>query len=179
MRCLEVTNMNNFGVNGVLDDCEVELASIKSLLVGLGEAANPSPYVKKYAVIRATGSIEIAFKQIIADKVDEDSHIQVKNFIKRKIRDSSCNPKLPMIESMLSEFDSRWKEKFDELLSLEDKPKLKGALTELVNARNEFAHGGNPNLNIDKTIEYFKSARRVLEILDSVVNYEFEVDDEL
>ncbi|GBC60964.1 hypothetical protein DENIS_1924 [Desulfonema ishimotonii] len=140
----------------------------------MGEAAKPTPYVKKYAVIRATGSVEIGFKQIIADKVDENSHVQVKNFIRRKIRDSSHNPKLGMIESMLAQFDSRWREKFDELLALEDKPSLKGSLTELVNARNEFAHGGDPIFDIEQTIKCFNDGRKVLEILDSVVNYEFD-----
>lgn len=166
--------MINAEVRDILEDCSAELENIKALLTGLGDGALPSPYIKKYAVIRATGSIEVSFKKIIADKVDEDSHVQVKNFIKRKIRDSSCNPKLSMIESMLSEFDFRWREKFDELAALEDKPALKGALTELVNARNEFAHGGDPDISIDNTIQYFSQGKMVMSILDDVVNYDFE-----
>ncbi|MEO3877907.1 HEPN domain-containing protein [Rheinheimera fenheensis] len=166
--------MNNAEVLAIINDCSQELESIKALLIGLGDGARPSPYIKKYAVIRATGSIEVGFKQIIADKVDEGSHIQVKNFIKRKIRESSCNPKLSMIENMLSEFDSRWREKFDELLALEDRPALKGSLTELVNARNEFAHGGDPDIDIDHTISCFEDGKKVLSILDDVVNYDFD-----
>ena len=166
--------MNNAEVLAIINDCSQELESIKALLIGLGDEARPSPYIKKYAVIRATGSIEVGFKQIIADKVDEGSHVQVKNFIKRKIRESSCNPKLSMIENMLSEFDSRWREKFDELLALEDRPALKGSLTELVNARNEFAHGGDPDIDIDHTISCFKDGKKVLSILDDVVNYDFD-----
>ena len=166
--------MNNAEVLQIVSDCSQELESIKALLVGLGDEARPSPYIKKYAVIRATGSIEVGFKQIIADKVDEGSHIQVKNFINRKIRESSCNPKLTMIESMLSEFDSRWRDKFDELLALEDRPALKGSLTKLVNARNEFAHGGDPDIDIEHTISCFNDGKKVLSILDDVVNYDFE-----
>ncbi len=128
--------MTNAEVNILLGDCLAELESISMLIRGIGDEAKPTPYIKKYAVIRATGSIETAFKQIIADKIDEDSHVQVKNFIKRKVRDSSCNPKLGMIENMLTEFDDRWRSKFDELMALDDKPKLKGALTNLVDARN-------------------------------------------
>lgn len=166
--------MNNTEASSILNNCSQELQNISLLLAGLGNGANPTAYIKKYAVIRATGAIEICFKQIIADKVDEGSHAQVKNFIRRKIRDSSCNPKLSMIETMLEEFDSRWKEKFDELLALEDKPRLKGSLTELVNARNDFAHGGSPDIDIHKTIQYFDDGKRILEILDHVVNYNFE-----
>jgi len=168
--------MINTEVKRLLDDCLAELESISALLIGIGDGAKPTPYIKKYAVIRASGSIETAFKQIIADKIDQDSHVQVKNFIKRKIRDSSCNPNLGMIESMLSEFDDRWRAKFDELMALGDKPRLKGALTNLVRARNDFAHGGNPDMNIEDTINFFKEGFRVIEILDSVVHHDFEVD---
>ena len=168
--------MNNNEVDEILIACTEELNNISALLVGIGEEARPTPYVKKYAVIRATGAIETGFKKIIADKVDENSHEQVKNFIKRKIRDASSNPKLGVIENMLVEFDDRWRAKFDELLALEDKPKLKGSLTELVNARNEFAHGGSPDVNIEDTINYFQDGVKVLEILDSVVNHNFEED---
>jgi hypothetical protein len=168
--------MNNAEIKKILEDCLAELNGISALLIGLGDGALPTPYIKKYAVIRATGSLEIAFKQAIADKVDENSHIQVKNFIKRKVRDSSCNPKLGMIENMLSEFDDQWRKKFDELMALDDKPKLKGALTALVDARNEFAHGGNPSLSIDETIQYFKDGIRVIEILDSVVHHDYSQD---
>lgn len=166
--------MNNNEVFQILRDCSDELESIRALLVGLGDGANPTPYIKKYAVIRATGAIEVGFKQIIADKVDDGCNLQVKNFIKKKVRESSFNPKFGLIESLLIEFDQRWRDKFDELLALEDKPALKGALTELVNARNEFAHGGNPNVDIDRTISCFENGRKVLRILDEVVNYNFD-----
>lgn len=166
--------MNNHEVMEMLRICDDELNSISALLVGLGNEARPAPYVKKYAVIRATGTIETGFKKIIADKVDEGSHIQVKNFIKKKIRDSSNNPKLGIIENMLYEFDTRWGAKFDELLAFEDKPQLKGSLTELVNARNEFAHGGNPDIEIHDTIRCFTDGKKILKLLDSVVNHEFE-----
>ncbi len=168
--------MNNKDVKKILDDCLTELNGISALLTGLGNGANPTPYIKKYAVIRATGSIEAAFKQAIADKIDKDSHVQVKNFIRKKVRDSSCNPRLCMIESMLSEFDGRWRARFDELLALDDKPRLQGALTALVKARNEFAHGGNPDLPIDETLQHFKDGVRVIEILDAVVHHDYEAD---
>lgn len=168
--------MNNNNVKQVLDDCSKELESISALILGLGEQAKPTPYLNKYAVIRATGSIETAFKQVIADKIDQDSHIQVKNYIKKKVRESSCNPKFGMIENMLEEFDSRWRQKFGELTSLADLPKLKSSLTELVNARNSFAHGGHPELDISTTVQRFRDGIEVITILDLVVHHDYETD---
>lgn len=121
--------MNNQEVNALLAECRGELETITAFLTGLGEGARPAPYIKKYAVIRAAGSIEAGFKQIIADRVDRDSHAQLKNFVARKIRNSSSNPKLEIIQSMISEFDDRWRARFDEKMALADQPTLKGALT--------------------------------------------------
>jgi len=168
--------MKNKVAKKILDDCQTELDSIASLLIGMGDGANPTPYIKKYAVIRATGSIEIAFKQIIADKIDKDSHIQVKNFIKRKIRDSSCNPKLGMIENMLTEFDDKWRARFDEQLALDDKPRLKGSLTSLVDARNDFCSRGAPDMDINSTMKHYQDGVRVIEILDAVVHHNYDKD---
>lgn len=166
--------MNNRDVNTQLQSCSSELEGIRQFLAGMGDAATPTPYMKRYAVIRASGAIEVGFKQIIADKVDSNCAVQVKNFIRKKIRENSVNPKLGQIQNILTDFDSRWSKKFEELISLGDKPRFNGALTKLVNARNEFAHGGTPNIDISSTIDYFNSGCEVLRILDQVVHHEFE-----
>ena len=167
--------MNNLNVTQLLDECKQELESIKALLIGLGECANPTTYIKKYAVMRASGSIETGFKTIIADRVDRDSHKQLKNFVARKIRNSSTNPTLGAIENLLSEFDQDWRAQFDEKIALSDKPKLKDSLNNLVKARNSFAHGGTNLLSIDETILYFCSGCEVLRILDETVHKEVEL----
>ena len=166
--------MNNAAVRALLEECREELTAITALLTGMGDGARPTPYIKKYAVIRATGSVEFAFKQIIADRVDRDSHSQLKNFISKKIRNSSYNPRLEMIEGLLSEFDDQWRARFDEKMALADKPALKGALTGLVKARNSFAHGGGAELPITTTVEYFESACVVLRILDETVHENYD-----
>ncbi|SEB88374.1 hypothetical protein SAMN05216178_2620 [Pseudomonas saponiphila] len=166
--------MRNREVERQLQSCSQELEGIKQFLTGMGDAATPTPYMKRYAVIRASGTIEVGFKQIIADKVDADCAIQVKNFVRKKIRENSVNPRLGQIQAILQDFDNRWGKKFEELVGLGDKPRYSGALSKLVNARNEFAHGGTPNIDIASTIEYFNSGVEVLRILDQVVHHEFE-----
>lgn len=163
--------MNNLEVQTELSACTDELEIIRNLLVGYGHAANPTLYVTRYGVIRATGAIESGFKKIIADRVDEGSHDQVKHYIKKNIRESSCNPRLGKIEEMISAFDSSWRRRFDEQIALSDKPTLSTALTELCKARNSFAHGGVAVLDIGDTIRHFNSGKVVLEILDEAVNF--------
>lgn len=170
--------MNNLDAKQTLDRCLLELESIQTLLEALGVAALPAPYLKKYSVIRASGSIESSFKTIIADKVDDGSHHQMKNFIRRKIRNSSSNPHFENILMMLSEFDIRWRKRFIEKVSLADRPRLVDALKKLVEARNSFAHGGDPDLNIGDTISYFKCGIQVMELLDDVVHDIYEESPE-
>lgn len=166
-------SMKNTEAFETLDRCLNDLNIVKATLVGL--AGSPAaPYLLKYCVIRASGSIEIAFKKVIADKVDEGSHEQVRTFIRRKIRNSSKNPKLEAMEATLHEFDSRWGKRFTELVALDNRPRLKGALTALVNARNSFSHGGESDLSIDKIIEHFQDGVRAVIFIDSAVNHSYD-----
>lgn len=166
--------MNNQNVMKMLDECRAELNHILALVNTLGESASTTPYVNKYAVIRATGSLEIGFKTIIADRVDRDSHQQIKNFVEKKIRKSSANPRLEKMEEFLKEFDEQWRTRFKEKVAFSDQPTLKNALTTLVETRNTFAHGGLDGLAITDTITFFNSGCEVLRILDETVHEEVE-----
>lgn len=74
-----------------------------------------------------------------------------------------------MIE-MLDQFDEGWKKTFKANIGADpDKTHLLDSLQSLVDARNEFAHGGNPTLSISDGIRHFDHARRVLEYVDHVV----------
>jgi len=161
----------------MLLECESELNSIRALLIGIGEAALPTPYIKKYAVIRATGILEIGFKTIIADRVDRDSHQQLKNFVAKKIRNSSTNPRLEAMENLLKEFDAQWRTRFKEKVAFSDKPALENALNKLVDTRNSFAHGGIQVLAIEDTLLFFQHGCEILRILDETVHEEAELPE--
>ena len=50
-----------------------------------------------------------------------------------------------------------------------NKANLLTSLQSLVDARNDFAHGGNPNATISDVLTYFTHARRIMEIMDDVI----------
>jgi hypothetical protein len=169
----ETAGMKNLPASKVLHDCLHDLDVVKATLVGL-EGAPAAPYLKKYSVIRASGSIEFAFKMVIADRVDQGSHEQARNFVRAKVRNTSKNPKLGAIESSLAEFDPRWSKRFNELVSLANRARLSGALTSLVNARNKFAHGGDSDISIESIIEHFRDGAKVIAFLDQTVHETYE-----
>lgn len=162
--------MNNPEVQRLLDDCSVELSHVSTLIGSLGVASSIAPYLNKYALIRACGSIEQAFKSIICDYCSRRSKKQVKRFLGQRVRESSMNPSYANICKLLKDFDEDWHSEFKACInSAPNKSVLMTSLTSLVDARNDFAHGGNPSSSIGDVTTYFRNCRAVIEALDSKV----------
>lgn len=162
--------MNNLDVKQELDGCWVELNHVKTLVDGLGIASAIVPYLTKYAVIRACGSIELSFKTTIADYCSRRSKKQIKRFLSRRIREGSANPSFNIICKYLLDFDEDWKRTFKTKIDNEpNKANLLTSLQSLVDARNDFAHGGSPSATISDVLTYFTHARRIMEIMDEVI----------
>jgi hypothetical protein len=159
--------MNNPEVQRLLDDCSTELSQVKTLIDNLGVASNIAPYLTKYSLIRACGTIEQAFKSIICDFCSRRSKKQVKRFLEQHVRDSSMNPSYSNICKLLKQFDEDWHTQFKTSIdNVPDKTTWMTALQSLVDARNDFAHGGNPSASIGDVIIYYQHSRAVIEKLD-------------
>jgi RiboL-PSP-HEPN len=162
--------MNNTDVQKMLDDCDVDLKAVKSIIDSLGYSSNIVPYLNRYAIIKACGTVEVAFKSIIADHCSRRAKKQVKTYLSRKIKNSSSNPSFENICNLLGDFDKDWKKDFkDKLKACPNHSSLTTSIQSLVDARNEFAHGGSPSVTISDVISYFSDFREVLNILDSII----------
>jgi hypothetical protein len=162
--------MRNLDVQRELDNCWTELNQVTALVGGLGITSHITPYLTKYSLIRACGSIELSFKTIIADYCAHRSKKQVKRFLTQKVRDASANPSYDNMCKFLHDFDSDWKKIFkNRIKSRPDKSQLLLSLQSLVDARNDFAHGGNPTASIGDVVTYFGHARQLIEIMDDIV----------
>lgn len=162
--------MNNPDVAQMLSACDDELTHVQAIVGSLGATSAVVPYLTKYAVVRACGSIETSFKAVIADYCSHRSKKQVKRFIDRRIRDGSANPTIANIYKFLLDFDADWHTTFKDQLNAEpNKAHLFTSLQSLVDARNEFAHGGNPTTSLADVVSYFSHAKKVIEIMDATV----------
>jgi len=163
--------MNNSEVNALLVECQDDLVNVKSIVDSLRPTDNAVPYLGKYALIKACGTIEVAYKATIADHCSKRAEQQLKNFINKRIRDSSSNPSFSNICSTLKDFDEAWNEEFKNLVkSRPDGEALRTSLQSLVDGRNDFSHGGNPSLTIMDVLKYYQDSCVVIGILDSVVS---------
>lgn len=162
--------MNNSDVANVIALCDSELAHIQTIIAGFGATSLVVPYLTKYAVVRSCGCIETSFKSVIADYCSHRSKRQVKRFIDRRIREGSANPTINNMHSFLLDFDKSWQAAFKANLNAEpNSVQLLTSLQSLVDARNEFSHGGNPTVSLADVISYYSHAKRIIAIMDAVV----------
>lgn len=162
--------MNNIEVLSALDSCQLELAQVKLLVDGLGIGSNIVPYLTKYALIKACGTVETSFKSVIADHCSWRCKKQIKRFLDRRIKDGSSNPSFNNICKFLVDFDEEWNDGFkDRIKAHAEGEILKTSLQSLVDARNEFAHGGNPTITIADVLKYYDDSRKVIELLDGLL----------
>ncbi|MHC1731334.1 MAG: HEPN domain-containing protein [Bacteroidales bacterium] len=162
--------MNNNDVQKLLDDCDSELTHINSFIATLGPGNLIVPYMNKYAVIKSCGTIEISFKTLIADFCNRRSKIQIKAFINKKVRESSANPTLERIIQMLKEFDETWGDSLrTQLQTLPNYLSIQTSIKSLVDARNDFAHGGNPSIAFNDVRTYFTESKNIIVTLDQII----------
>ncbi len=162
--------MKNLSVNSSLLDCENELSQLEEAMKLLGHTSLIGMFLTRYAIIKACGTIERALKTLVADHAESKQSQQVKNFLQSKVRESSMNPNENNIGQLLKSFYQAWATGFNEKLKLiTDKERKKQSLKSLVEARNVFAHGGNPTTTIGQVKIYFCDCRDIMTLVDQVI----------
>lgn len=159
--------MNNQDVQLLVEECDSDFERIEKIIDVLTSTNPAVPYLTKYAVIKACGTLEQAFKVMISDFSCVGQSTQVKKFIDISFRESSINPNLDNIHKSLKKFDEQWNENFKNLLNQDTEiVKIKSSITSLNNARNLFAHGGNPTVTFSDVVQYFGDAKKIINYLD-------------
>lgn len=168
-------NINNEAVVERIDSCFEEFERINFIIKGMGSMSHPVPFLTRYSIIKACGTIEFSFKTILSDVGIGSQTKQLKQFIDKKIRYSSMNPSYGNMCSTLNNFDEEWRKNFKK--SIKDHPekeKILDSLDSLNSARNAFAHGGTPSTSFVNVQEYFVDSIKVLEALESSIVEDFE-----
>jgi len=161
--------MNNPIADNLIQDCNYELKKIETLIEVLTSTNPAVPYLTKYALIKACGTIEQSFKTIISDYTCLNQSNHVKSYIDQTFRNSSINPNLNNIQRSLNKFNEDWSKKFDN--SLNNDPnceRLKRSIKSLNNARNQFAHGDIPNVTFHDIKLYFADGVKIIGFLENI-----------
>ena len=149
----------------ILEDCDSEIEIIKKWIDNHKLDSNVK-FLVSYAVIRASGSIEVVFKSMISTFLSQNCIKETKQYLAKNIVESSANPSPTMIKKFLEKFDSdRTKEFEDKLKGTQEK----GDLTSLVNLRNNIAHGQPIPSTITEVESYYLSGKMVLQTLEQIL----------
>jgi hypothetical protein len=148
-----------------LRDCQIELGSIQQWITSNKLHSNVR-YLTSYAVIKACGTIEYVFKQVVYDYLSAGANNEAKNFLNKNIVEASYNPSPGQMYKLLEKINGIWKANFEAEISGTNQ---KGELKSLVDLRNSFAHGAVITASINDVITYYKAGVWILEKLDAVM----------
>ena len=161
--------MHNEEVNLSIEDCRQEMTRLKALIAMVGAMSPVSNFLTKYAAVRCCGTLEQGYKSIIADYYEQFSD-QLVSFISTHVRESSKNPSLANICTILNAFDEDKCKLFKEKLQqLESGSMVKQSLDSINKVRNNVAHGIDISMSFSEIVEHFERALKILECLDSVL----------
>ena len=161
--------ISNTDARTAIDDCNVELFRITTIIDREGSTSHLSEYLTKYSLIRISGTLERCYKTIIADYY-ENIAPQLGQFIGCHLRDASLNPTYENICKALSRFDDSKNNLFkNEVAKLVNKDNLIRSFLVLNRERNNVAHGINSTLSFNDMKSRFSEAIKIIEVLDSVM----------
>ena len=149
-----------------IDDCGLELSGIKTWIDSHPMDTNVR-YLVSYSVIKASGTIELVFKQMIYDFLAKNSNSETQHYLSTMIIDSSCNPTTGNISRLLSQADGNRSTNFD--TAVKALPQDKSNLNSLVSLRNDLAHGRTNNPSINTVKKYYESGVEILKVLDRII----------
>ena len=95
-----------------IDDCAVELAGIKAWIDHHQLDTNVR-YLVAYSVVKASGTIELVFKQMLYDFLAANAISETQHYLSMMIIDSSCNPTTGNISKLVGQADGQRSAAFD------------------------------------------------------------------
>ena len=162
--------MYNQSVKKKILECKNELMQLKTI-INEDKFDQRNRFLILYAIIRATGTLEVAYKRIIVDSFDSIGNERISNYLEREIAGSSKNPSYSNLVNTLKKFDDSWSISFKQKINdTSNKAIILEAIKNLNELRNSFAHGGSPNPTIDSINDYFESCIEIIEIYDDVIH---------
>ena len=150
------------------EEAERELQEIKQWIdSGRNKFDSKTRYLISYAVIKASGTVEVVFKKIIYDFLSENVKEETAFYIEKMILDSSCNPNVGNMSNILQNISADLRRVFDDMVKQSGK---KDKINSLVQLRNDFANGECITVSIETVITYFEAAKEIILILENIVN---------
>ena len=119
----------------------------------------------RYLCVLTSGYLEESVKIIIGNYVVTRTPPTVLNYINSSINNLT-NLKTEKLSNFLNNFNPQWKEKFDQILTDEEKD----AIDSIVANRHQIAHGKNVGVSYVRVKEWYKNIKDVIDKVSYIVN---------
>jgi hypothetical protein len=155
----------------LLNDCKDDFKNIEQIIKTVGKTSNEIPYLTRYALIKSHGTIEQCYKNIVADFCEPGSTRQMKYFFERNFRNRAAKLKFDNICNDLRYFDQNWPHSFKKEMKkfTKNKKEITTSVSSLIDARNQFAHGSNPQITFRDIKNYFLDSEKMIRSLNRVI----------
>lgn len=154
----------------LINDCSAEIADIEVKLQALQPFDKEVRYLTNYALIKASGTVEVVYRSIVADHFSQLSNSRIDTFLDAAVRNGQMSAKYEQMCNLLQKFDVGWRDSFKAaVLANPDGQRLMAASNSLVTNRHAFAHGKNPTASFQDIKRYYQDVLQLIAIFDSVV----------
>jgi len=119
----------------------------------------------RYLCVLTSGYLEESIRIIISNYVLRRSPQTLSNYINVSTKNLT-NLKTEKISLFLASFDNEWKEKFEDLLTDEEKD----SVDSVVANRHQIAHGKNVGVSYVRVEKWYKNVKLVVGKISTIVN---------
>lgn len=160
----------------LINDCSSELEDIKVRIQKL-KLDKAKDYLTKYALIKASGTIEFVYRSIIADYFETFNIPQINHYLEITVRTGSLSASYDNMAKLLGKFDDDWNKTFTRNVKKNNSwARIKDSSNSLVKNRHLFAHGKPPTATFEDIYNYYFDCLELVKEFDSVV-YNSNNDD--
>lgn len=154
----------------LIQDCYQDINKIERVILS-NQMATENRFLIDYSIIRACSTIEKCFKITIYEYLSKRVKLDTKSYLSKQLIDSSANPKVGIMESILSDINGRKCDLFKAKIQNHSFDNIKSDLNSLVTLRNNVAHcnASSGTQSIRTIIKYYKSGVKVLRYLEEVL----------
>lgn len=160
--------MVNKDAQEALSECWKDVKKVR--LAICDSTKSSARHLTLYALIRCCGTIETTFKSIVADYACKSTCARTTAYIDKFIRNSSKNPTIDNINTLLKSFDKQWNTDLKSKIKGDPKGRqIKDSLKTLTDSRNAFAHGMNVNITLSDVRKHYRNACRLIFHIDTII----------
>lgn len=154
----------------LIQDCYQDITKIETLILH-DQMATENRFLIDYSIIRACSTIEKCFKITIYEYLSKRVKLDTRAYLSKQLIDSSANPKVGIMESILSDINGRKCDIFKDKIQNHNSDNIKSDLNSLVTLRNNVAHCNltSGTQSIGTIIKNYKSGVKVLRYLEDTL----------